>query len=323
MRKNYTAQLIESDETIKERYKDLLSTHFGTIVDTGKHNEALMLYNHYHPDVLVFGPEFLDGRYDEFLARSKNNVYLPVIIMVLPCDMKKVTQEMMDKYILCIDNEQVKQSLEDAVVQAKEKISQVDSFLSSAQMQKYVDIIHHLHTPSFICSGSVDMVRCNSAFEKAFDVTQEQINENVKLQDFIDRLELKETIRTKNLIHEQALHINGQELNCKIYILKQYEAYLVTFNTLSNENVVINMNLKRELQAILDRIDKNFDDHSSMQYKMLQLSTSIREFLQSNTNEEEINDWLKNHRDTLDFIEMELDYAILEELKHQPLAKAV
>lgn len=317
MRKNYTAQLIEFKEDTRETYRHLLSTHFSTIVDTGKQNEALKLYNHYHPDVLVLGTEFLDGSYDEFLTRSHNNVHLPVIIMVMSHDHEKITQDMMDKYIFCVVNKDVKQSLEQAVIQAKQKLSVIDSMLSSTQMQKYVDIINELHTPAFICSGNVDVVRCNKSFENVFEVTQDQINENMKLEDFINRLELKDIIRDKNLIDEQQLHINAKTLKCKIYILKQYEAYLITFNSRSNENAIINRNLKRELQSILERIDKNFDEHSDIQYKMVQLSTFIREFLQTNTDEKEINDWLKANQAVLDSIETELDYSILEELKHQ------
>lgn len=321
MEKSHTLLLIQNNEEKKSEYKNILNNFFSTIVEASDEKKALSAYVHYRPDAIILGSEVLNDYYQQFLTKIKKNLSTPIIIMIEPHEMQSLYKVFDYNFAYCILDEDYEENLTSCLEQTVQKINlvkqliEIDSFGKLKNLQKYENSMNRTSVPTILCTGNLDNVKSNKAFSDYFGVSQDEINHNVMTQDFLNRLELKEIIQHKDLTKEHQIVINKKELTSKIYILRQYELYLITFNSMANENQVINMDLKKELEQILCRIDHNFDDHIKLQYNMIEITSQIRSFLQTDTEDQEIHEWLENNKNAVQSIQREFDYAILEELK--------
>lgn len=321
MKKNHTLLIIDPHENEQAKYKKLLNGYFHTIITAKNEQEAMSVYLHYLPDAVLLGSGVLNDYYKKFLSKIKKHLSTPVVIMIHPAEMDKLYKVFDYNFSYCILDNDYKINLLNCMEQTVQKIDiikqlhDLDSIDNINSLAKYESSLNKSSVPTIICSGNIDDVRCNSAFTTQFGLNQEQINQHVLTQDFLNRLELKDIIAQKDLTKEHKMVINNKKLKAKIYILRQYELYLITFNSISNENQVINLDLKKELEYLLERIDLNFDDHVKLQYDMINITSQIRSFLQTNTQDSIIQEWLNSNQGLMQNIEREFDYAILEELK--------
>lgn len=321
MKKSHTLLLIENGPTVKYEFQKRLEGFFKTIIKAKNEQEVLSFYLHYKPDAIILETATLEKGYEKFVEKIRKNSSSPTIVMVKPHEIKALSSSFDYNFTYCMVDNNFEVNLYNCLTQTIQKIdlikelTEYQSLGNVNDLRKYEENINQTNVPTILCTGNIDNVRCNDAFSHYFGINQDEINQNVLTRDFLNRVELKEIIEKKDLCCEHEIEINSKKLKSKIYILRQYELYLITFNSISNENNIIDLNLKQELEQIVDRIDKNFDNHVKLQYNMIEVTSQIRHFLQSDMEDIVIEDWLKDNHDTLQTIEQEFDYVILEELK--------
>lgn len=320
MKKSHTLLLIKSYTAIDDEYSKILNDSFSTIIESQNCNDALTFYLHYHPDVILFEAGCI-GEYTPFIEKIKKSASTPIIVSLNVHEIQDTAKFLNYNFTYCMVDNNFHINLYRCIKQTIQKIelikdlTQFQTLGNSNDAKEYEYNINKLTIPSIVCTSHIDEVQCNKAFMNAFDITQDEINRSVLAQEFLNRVELKEIIEKKDLREEHEMVIHSKKLKSKIYILKQYELYLVTFNSISNKNQIINIDLKKELIQILNRIDKNFDDYIKLQEDMIEITSSIRQFLQTNTSDRTINQWLNMNQKSIKKVEQEFDDVILEELK--------
>ena len=322
MKKNYTLQLIESDSNDNKQYKNILSKVFDNIVTTTDVYESFEHYHHYSPDLLVLGSNVRYNEYEPFLKKVRKKNSTPVVILLDPQQINNISSILNYNFIYAILDKNYEKNIQICLDKALSKVKLIDKLMVGynqkfSTLEKNKAVIENSKIPTMVTNSDLNTVKCNKSFLQHFDTTQEKINQMLKTQKFTNFDVLKNIINSKNLIDKQSLIIRQKEYFCKIYILKKFDLYMITFDSLLTGNELIDINTKKELETMLERVDKNFDDYVRLQYNMVELTSSVRSFLATNTEESSISQWLEDNKKLVETLEAEFDTSILEELKLQ------
>lgn len=320
MKKSYTLQYIDSNINANQHYIDLLSDSFDTIKITTELYETFEYYHHYKPDIVILSSNLLYEDYEPFLKKVKKNYSTPVIIFIEPKDVIHITAALNYNFNYTIIDDNKVQNIAKSVNDSLLKVKLIEKLLVGynkkfSTLEKNKAVIENSQIPTLITTGHIEGIKCNKSFLNFFTMEQKDVNRRLNEESFIDSDELHNILKYKNITKEQVLKIAGKEHLCKIYILQKYELYLITFESLLKKNSLIDVNLKKDLETMLQRVDKNFDDYVKLQYNMIELSTQIKSFLNSDTKKSQIDQWLISNKKLVDTLEEEFDSNILEELK--------
>lgn len=320
MKKSYTLQYIDSNTHANKNYIELISNYFDTIEITTELYETFEYYHHYKPDIIVLSSNLLYDDYEPFLKKVKKNYSTPVIIFIEPQEVINISAALNYNFNYAIIDENKEQHIAHSIKEGLLKVKLIEKLLVGyntkfSTLEKNKAIIENSQIPTLITTGHIEGIKCNKSFLNFFKMKQKDVNRRLNEKSFIDAEELNNILRYKNITKDQVLNIAGKAYTCKIYILQKYELYLITFDSLLEKNSLIDINLKKELETMLQRVDKNFDDYVKLQYNMIELSTQIKSFLNSNTKKSEIDEWLICNKKLVETLEQEFDSNILEELK--------
>ena len=320
MEKSYTLQLIDNNPVINKRFEAILRTFFDKIEVTSDLYESFDYYHHYKPDIIVLASNRLFNDYEPFLKKVKKNYSTPVIIFIEPKEVMDMAQALNYNFNYAILDEQYEQNIKYTLSESLLKVKLIEKLLTGynqkfSTLEKNKAIIENSHIPTLITNGDIENLKCNKSFLNYFNLKQETVNKKLEHKSFINQKELKDILKTQDLTQEQIIKINGREYQCKIYVLQKYELYLITFASLLSGNKLIDLQLKNELETMLQRVDKNFDDYVKLQYNMIELTSKIRSFLTVNTEKSFIDSWLISNKSLVEALEREFDSTILEELK--------
>ena len=320
MKKSYVVQFIGTDISMLKPYEDIIHKHIERIELTTDLYETFDFYHNAKPDMIILGSNKLYSDYEPFLKKVKRNYSTPVIIFIQSKELIDIASSLNYNFSYAILDDAYEQHIDSAMKTAVLKVRLIEKMLSGynqkfSTLEKNKAIIENSHIPTLITTGHIKNLKCNKAFLKHFNLTQ--LNVNTRLDDptFIDSDALKKLLTNKYITRNHTLKVNGKLYDCKIYTLKKYELFLITFESLFSGNKLIDLNLKKELETMLHRIDKNFDDYVRLQYNMIELSSQIQGFLHLDTDTNLIDEWLISNKKIVEAIESELDSNILEELK--------
>lgn len=320
MKKSYTLQFIGSNVHMLKPYESIIDQYVDRIEVTTDLYETFDFYHHAKPDVIILSSNELYNEYEPFLKKIKRNYSTPVIIFIDSNAVMDIAPTLNYNFSYTILDEQYEEHIHAALHAAVLKVKLIEKMLVGynqkfSTLEKNKAIIENSHIPALICTEHIKSLKCNKAFLDYFQLKQQEVNQRLDDQNFIDNDSLKKLFNSKQITRTHKLKIDGKAYECKVYALQKYELFLITFESLFSGNRLIDLNLKKELETILHRIEKNFDDYVKLQYNMIELSSQIKGFLDVDTEKNLIDEWLISNKKVVEAIESEFDANILEELK--------
>lgn len=320
MKKSFVVQFIGSDMTMLKPYEQTIHKYVERIELTTDLYETFDFYHNAKPDIIILGSNKLYSDYEPFLKKIKRNYSTPVIIFIESQELIDIAPTLNYNFSYAILDDKYEQHIQTVMKTAVLKVRLIDKMLTGynqkfSTLEKNKAIIENSHIPTLITTGHIRNLKCNQAFLKHFKLTQQNVNVRLDDPNFIDSEALRNLLSSKYITRNHTLKVNGKLYECKIYTLKKYELFLITFESLFSGNKLIDLNLKKELETMLHRIDKNFDDYVRLQYNMIELSSQIQGFLHLDTDKNLIDEWLLSNKKIVEALESELDSNILEELK--------
>lgn len=307
MKKSYTL-LIYEDNDSKSLDKMVLEEYFSTVVYIKNESEIISMYNHYSPDVLMVDDNFIKKN-NFFISKIHSNFNTCLICLSSSEKLHTLEDILTQKNILTFyAEEDNKDELRNIIEKSFDILHACDTTYYENEFLDMNTLLQNISLPACVCKYDLNIVGANSLFNGVFDEDD---------MPFIDINTIKKHIKNRNLHGQKSILINNEKFIVKIYILKQYEVYLIILQNSNNSHETLSTSFSLEMKSLLDRIEQNFEDFENIQVQMLELSSYLKNFLAGNISEEEAKIWIGENQELILNIENQFDYKMLEELKNQ------
>ena len=306
---NYgTILLLEDEEVIKNNYFIFLETIFTKILHTTNFKDAIEIYTHYKPNVIIVGNGAIKNKYDKFLKKILNTS----VKLFLCCNRKD------KRYLEDTTNYDFKYC--ELPTKVKDHFLSENSLLSSNNdnfynilynKDKRTNYLNHFYNPAIICTKNMDFVDSNDAFNDFFDISKTDIKISIVRQEFINRMFLKDIVKTKSLLNIHSFKIINQEIKGKIFLLQNQEIYLIVFPIVHVDNLE-----KTKLRRHFERTICSFNSYSQTS----QMINNIREGFYNNcpfdkgtaTTDEAILNWTIKNIEVLQYWDEIFNFEVLK-----------
>lgn len=256
MKKSYTLQYIDSDSNVNKKYINLIYEHFDKVQITTDLYETFDFYHHYKPDIIILSSPLIYSDYEPFLKKVRKNYSTPIIIFIKPQDVINISSALNYNFNYSIIDSEYEKNINVSISEALMKVKLIEKLLVGynqkfSTLEKNKAIIENSKIPTLITTGHIEGIKCNKSFLDFFNIEQKDVTKKLNENSFINNNELKQILRYKNITKEQKLTVDGKEYRCGIYILKKYELYMITFDSIMEGNNLIDFDLKFELETML------------------------------------------------------------------------